>query len=61
MTDLLSRLDINLTVWFACFCAVTLSSGIQRLSGQAFGIVAALFEKAKSGPQVCFCLGSRSG
>jgi uncharacterized membrane protein YfcA len=41
MADILSRLDINLTVWLACFCAVTLSSGIQRLSGQAFGIVAA--------------------
>ena len=41
MADILSRRDINLTVWLACFCAVTLSSGIQRLSGQAFGIVAA--------------------
>ncbi len=41
MTDLLSRLDISLTVWLTCFFTVTLSSGIQRLSGQAFGIVAA--------------------
>ena len=41
MPDLLDQLDISLGVWIACFCAVTLSSGIQRLSGQAFGIVAA--------------------
>lgn len=41
MLDLFARLDISLGVWIACFCAVTLSSGIQRLSGQAFGIVAA--------------------
>ncbi|MDB4558639.1 TSUP family transporter [Amylibacter sp.] len=41
MTDLLARLDISLTVWLSCFFAVTLSSGVQRLSGQAFGIVAA--------------------
>jgi uncharacterized membrane protein YfcA len=39
--DLISRLDISFGVWAACFCAVALSSGIQRLSGQAFGIVAA--------------------
>nr|WP_323782129.1 sulfite exporter TauE/SafE family protein [Amylibacter sp.] len=41
MTDLFASLDISLATWFACFCAVTLSSGVQRLSGQAFGIVAA--------------------
>ncbi|WP_083225674.1 sulfite exporter TauE/SafE family protein [Neptunicoccus sediminis] len=41
MTDLFAVLDIGLGTWFACFCAVTLSSFVQRLSGQAFGIVAA--------------------
>ena len=41
MLDLLVRLDITFVVWIACFFAVTLSAGIQRLSGQAFGIVAA--------------------
>ncbi len=41
MTDLFARLDISFAVWSACFGAVFLSSGIQRLSGQAFGIVAA--------------------
>lgn len=41
MADLFARLDISFAVWCACFGAVFLSSGIQRLSGQAFGIVAA--------------------
>lgn len=41
MPDPFAQLDISLGIWLACFCAVTVSSGIQRLSGQAFGIVAA--------------------
>jgi uncharacterized membrane protein YfcA len=41
MTDLIAALGITPSIWMACFCAVALSSGIQRLSGQAFGIVAA--------------------
>lgn len=41
MTEFFAMLDISFGTWMTCFCAVTLSSGIQRLSGQAFGIVAA--------------------
>ena len=41
MLELFKHLDISFAIWTACFCAVTLAAGIQRLSGQAFGIVAA--------------------
>lgn len=41
MNNLLSTLEIDLLVWITCFGAVCLSAGVQRLSGQAFGIVAA--------------------
>jgi uncharacterized membrane protein YfcA len=41
MTDLLLSLDLSLLTWLGCCAVVAVSSAIQRLSGQAFGIVAA--------------------
>lgn len=41
MTDLLAQLDLTAFAFWACFGAVLLSAFVQRLSGQAFGIIAA--------------------
>lgn len=41
MTDLFAALGLPPMVWAACFGTVMLSAGVQRLSGQAFGMIAA--------------------
>lgn len=41
MTDLLARLDLGIAAWTFCLGAAFLGAFAQRLSGQAFGMIAA--------------------
>lgn len=41
MAELFAALGLTPGIWVACFATVMLSAGVQRLSGQAFGMIAA--------------------